>query len=221
MMVNMGEMWTHVGSLMASLMFAYAMFQQYFPYEFRSYFGKYSNKVLGFVYPYIHITFDEYTGERFKRSEIYMAIQTYLSANSSERAKRLKAHDIKDSKSPVLSLDDNEEVTDEFEGVKVWWTSYKNTPKNSTFSFYPNSDDKKYYTLTFHRRHRDLITGSYLSHIIKEGKGIEVKNRQRKLYTNGSSEIWYSYEKRTKWSHVLFEHPATFDTLAMDPKKKK
>ncbi|GMN47111.1 hypothetical protein TIFTF001_016283 [Ficus carica] len=220
MMVGMGEMWTKVGSIMASLMFVYAMFQQYFPYQFRSYFTKYSNKVVGLVYPYIQITFNEYSGDRFKRSEVFTAIQTYLSANSSERARRLKAHDIKDSKSLVLSLDDNEEVTDDFQGVKVWWTSYKSVPKNNTFSWYPNSDEKKYYRLAFHRRHRDLITSSYLSHIVQEGKGIEVKNRQRKLYTNGANENWYG-DKRTKWSHVLFEHPATFDTLAMDPKKKK
>ncbi|EXB47696.1 hypothetical protein L484_010480 [Morus notabilis] len=220
MMVNMGHMFSHVGSIMASVMFVYAMFQQYFPYQFLSYFAKYSDKVLGFVYPYIRIKFDEYPGDRFKRNEVYTAIKTYLSANSSARAKRLKAHDIKDSKSLVLSIDDNEEVTDEFEGVKLWWTSHTSSPKNNTFSWYPNSDDKRSYTLTFHRRHRDLITTSYLGHVVKEGKAIEVKNRQRKLYTNGSNESWYG-GKRTKWSHVLFEHPATFDTLAMDPKKKK
>ena len=86
--------------------------------------------------------------------------------------------------------------------------------------WYPNSDEKKHYTLTFHRRHRELITTSYLDHVVKEGKAIAVKNRQRKLHTNGSTENWYG-EKRTKWTHVEFQHPATFDTLAMDPKKKQ
>ncbi|PON59449.1 Spastin [Parasponia andersonii] len=219
-MMVMGEMWSQVGSVIASVMFAYAMFQQYFPYDLRRYLSKYTNKIVSFVYPYIHITFHEYSGDRFKRSEVYLAIQTYLSANSSTRAKRLKAHDIKDSKSLVLSLDDNEEVTDEFEGVKLWWTSYKNVPKNNSFSWYPNSDEKRYYTLTFHRSHRDLITSSYLNHLVKEGKGIAIKNRQRKLYTNGSNDTWYG-GSRTKWSHVLFEHPASFGTLAMDPKKKQ
>ena len=205
---------------MATVMFVYAIVQQYFPYQLRNHFDKYSNKVLAIVYPYIQITFHEYTGDRFKRSEVYDAIQSYLSANSSTRAKRLKANDMKNSKSLTLSLDDNEEVNDEFRGVKLWWTSYKSSPTSSTFTFYPNSDEKRYYRLSFHRRHRDLITSMYLSHVIKEGKGIEVRNRQRKLYTNGSSENWYG-EKRTKWTHVLFEHPATFETLAMDPKKKK
>lgn len=46
---------------------------------------------------------------------------------------------------------------------------------------------------------------------MKEGKLIEVRNRRRKLYTNSSSS----------WSHVAFEHPATFQTLAMEPEAKR
>ncbi|KAL5541655.1 hypothetical protein UlMin_009365 [Ulmus minor] len=219
-MMAMAEMWSQMGSIMATIMFVYAIIQQYLPDHFRSYFERYTTKVVSLVYPYIQITFHEYTGDRFKRSEVYISIQNYLSANSSNRAKRLKAHDLKDSKALVLSLDDNEEVTDEFNGVKLWWTSYKSSPKAGSFPFYPTSDEKRFYKLTFHRRHRDLITQSYLHHVVKEGKGIAVKNRQRKLYTNGSNESWYG-SKRTKWTHVHFEHPATFDTLAMNPKKKQ
>ncbi|KAL5582429.1 hypothetical protein UlMin_014871 [Ulmus minor] len=213
-------MWSQMGSLMATFMFVYAIVQQYFPSQFRGYFERYTNKVVSLVYPYIQITFHEYTGDRFKRSEVYLAIQNYISANSSTRAKRLKAHDVKDSKSIVLSLEDNEEVTDEFKGAKLWWTCYKSVPKNGSFTFYPASDEKRFYKLTFHRRHRDLITETYLNYVVKEGKTIAVKNRQRKLYTNGSSESWYG-KKRTKWTHVHFEHPATFDTLAMNPNKKQ
>ncbi|KAL5582420.1 hypothetical protein UlMin_014862 [Ulmus minor] len=190
-MMAMAEMWSQMGSIMATIMFVYAIIQQYLSYQFRSYFERYTNKVVSLVYPYIQITFHEYTGDRFKRSE------------------RLKAHDLKDSKSLVLSLDDNEEVTDEFNGVKLWWTSYKSSPKADSFSFYPTSDEKRFYKLKFHRQHRDLITQSYLHHVVTEGKGIAVKNRQRKLYTNGSNESWYG-SKRTKWTHVHFEHPATF-----------
>ena len=38
-----------------------------------------------------------------------------------------------------------------------------------------------------------------------------MRNRQRKLCIN----------KSRKWSHVTFEHPASFDTLAMESKKKE
>ena len=47
-----------------------------------------------------------------------------------------------------------------------------------------------------------------------------MRNRQRKLYTNNPTQNWGGY-KSGKWSHVAFEHPSTFDTLAMDSKKKE
>ncbi|KAA8530297.1 hypothetical protein F0562_005006 [Nyssa sinensis] len=160
------------------------------------------------------------SGDGFERSKAYTSIETYLIANSSSRAKRLRADMVKDSQSLVFSMDDHEEISDEFKGIKIWWASNKNIPRTQSISFYPNEDEKRYYKLTFHRRHRDIITRTYLTHVMDEGKAIAVQKRRRKLYTNNRAEQWNGY-KRTMWSHVEFEHPATFDTLAMKPKKKQ
>ncbi|XP_061345323.1 AAA-ATPase ASD, mitochondrial-like isoform X3 [Gastrolobium bilobum] len=169
-MMGIGQIWSQLGSIMASIMFVYAMFEQFFPPHLRTYVRKYTQKFTGLMYPYIQIKFPEFSGERLKRSEAYSAIQTYLSANSSQSAKKLKAEVVKDSQTPlVLSMDDNEEINDEFQG---------------------------------------------------EGKAIALKNRQLKLYTNNPSNHWHGY-KSTKWSHITFDHPARFETLAMDPKKKE
>ncbi|MBA0730805.1 hypothetical protein Golax_023246, partial [Gossypium laxum] len=129
------------------------------------------------MYPYIHITFDEFTGEKIKKSEAFSVIQNHLSDKSSANAKRLKADVVKDSQSL-----------------------------------------KRFYTLKFHNRHREVITGTYLSHVLKQGKAIAANNRQRKLYSNGAGQ---GNRSSTTWTHVAFEHPATFDTLAMDEKKKR
>ncbi|RVW46462.1 AAA-ATPase ASD, mitochondrial [Vitis vinifera] len=82
-----GEMWAKPGSLVAGAMFLWVMFQQYTPHQFRSYIEKYSQKLVSFVYPYIQITFQEFSEDRFKRSEAYVAIENYLSVNASTRAK--------------------------------------------------------------------------------------------------------------------------------------
>ncbi|KAH0973338.1 hypothetical protein GBA52_025494 [Prunus armeniaca] len=171
-MMKMGEMWAQLGSVMASMMFAYAMFKQFFPDDLGNILDKYTKKLVGYVYPYIQISFDEYTNEFHKRSEVYASIQSYLSTKSSTRAKRLKAHDVKGSTALVLGMDDNEEVTDEFQGIKLWWASMKSASKKTSFSFYPEYDERKHYKLTFHRRHRDLVMGSYLDHVRQEGKAI-------------------------------------------------
>ncbi|XP_042496496.1 AAA-ATPase ASD, mitochondrial-like isoform X2 [Macadamia integrifolia] len=219
MMMN-GELWTSLASTAAAITIAWTMFQQYFPNQLRDYLIKYGHQIVTFFYPYIQISFHEYTADRFKRSEVYSTIEAYLSSNSSERAKRLKADAGKDTRKLVLSMDDYEEVTDDFKGIKFWWSSNKTVPKNPSFSFYPASGGKRFYKLTFHKRYRDLVTVSYLNHVMDEGKALGVKNRQRKLLTNNKSDNWYGY-KRSVWSHVVFEHPATFQTLAMEPQKKK
>lgn len=153
------------------------------------------------------------------RSEAYSAIESYLSGSSTERAKRLKAEMDRDKTNLVLSMDEHEEVTDEFQGVKVWWHSRKTTAKTPTFSIYPAPADHRYYRLIFHQAQRKLINESYLRHIMEQGKAIKVQKRQRKLYTNNSNYDRFEY-KKLEWSHVPFEHPATFDTVAMDPEKK-
>lgn len=199
------------GSVIASIVFFWAIFQQYFPNHLRSHFEKYTQRIITLVYPYIQITFNETTGERFMRSEAYVAIENYLSSNSSKQAKRLKADMLKNNQSLSLSMDEHEEVADEYKRVKVWWAFGKNVSKQPTFSFHPVADEKRYYKLTFHKKNRDLIMGDYLSYVLKEGNAIKIRNRQRKLYTNNGAQ----------WSHVVFEHPASFETLAMEPSKKR
>lgn len=209
--MKQGDMVAQIGSIIASLMFIWAIFQQYFPYQLRNQIEKYTQKLATFIYPYIQITFNEFTGERLMRSEAYSSIENYLSTKASTQAKRLKGDIAKNNQALVLSMDDHEEVSDEFNGVKLWWASGKNVSKPNSFSLHHNIDEKRYYKLTFHKHNRDIILGTYLNHVLKEGKALKVKNRQRKLYTNSGSY----------WSHVVFEHPSTFETLAMDLEKKK
>lgn len=204
-------MFANLGSILASLIFIRAMFQQYFPHQLQHFLEKYSQRLMAYFYPYIQIRFNEFTGERLTRSEAYSAIENYLSSTTSMQAKRLKAEIGKNNQSLVLSMDDHEEVGDEFKGVRLWWASGKHGVRAQTTLFNPVPDEKRHYRLTFHKKYRDLIIGPYLNHVLKEGKAIKVRNRQRKLYTN-----YGCY-----WSHVVFEHPATFQTLAMEPEKKQ
>ncbi|KAK6125683.1 hypothetical protein DH2020_040575 [Rehmannia glutinosa] len=192
MIPSMAEMMTQVGSAIAGLMVAYAMFQNYFPYELRGPIRRYSQKLINFFYPYIQISFPEYHGDGFARSNAFTAIERYLNANSTTQAKRLKANVVRDSEAIVLTMANHEEVTDEYQGIKLRWASSETTPIASQFHSTPEKT--------------------------RRGKAITVKERRRKLYINNKSE-GYGY-RRSMWSHVLFEHPATFDTLAMDPDKK-
>jgi chaperone BCS1 len=174
---------------------------------------------MDYFYPYIRISFHEFLGDRLKRSDAYGAVEAYLSANTSKSAKRLKAEIGKDSTNLVLTMDEYERVTDDYKGVKVYWVCSKVMSGSRSMPYY-QEQEKRFYKLTFHKKYRDTITGSYLDHVMKEGKEIRLRNRQRKLYTNSPGYKWPSY-KQTMWSHIVFEHPATFETMAMEPEKKK
>ncbi|KAH0942645.1 hypothetical protein HID58_002282, partial [Brassica napus] len=219
-MAIMGEVWTNIGSAVASLVFIYTIFERFFPYHLRENLEPLVQRFINLFYPYIQIKFFEYSGERFERNDDYATIQNYLSKDSSSRAKKLRANTSKGSKSIVLSMDDHEEITDEFKGVKVWWQSKKHQTDSRSISYFPKTEESRFYILKFHVRDRHVITNRYLDHIRKEGKKMEVKNRERKLYSNNPSQNWSGYNQ-TKWSHVTFEHPATFDTLAMENEKKE
>ncbi|KAL0728410.1 hypothetical protein Bca4012_024503 [Brassica carinata] len=95
------------------------------------------------------------------------------------------------------NLDDHEAVEDVFNGVKVTWSS--NVSKREDQS---NSN-------------KSAGNGSEES----RRREIEFKNRERKLYTNNNSTSLFARDD--KWCSVPFHHPATFETLAMDPEKKE
>ncbi|CAI0455793.1 unnamed protein product [Linum tenue] len=65
-------------------------------------------------------------------------------------------------------------------------------------------------TATAKRLKADVVKGSK-SLVLTMDDHEQVRNRERKLYTNNS----------TKWSHVQFEHPANFETLAMAENEKE
>ncbi|OMO66269.1 ATPase, AAA-type, core [Corchorus capsularis] len=160
-------------------------------------------------------------GFGFRRSEAYRAIENYLNSKSTEQASKLKANVFKDGKCIVRHMEDHEEVSDVFQGIKLSWSKVKSIPRAQVISLYASATEKRYYKLSFHKRYRDQITKNYLKFVLEKGKEIAAKNRQRKLYTNVSGQSYSSRSRKNMWSHVVFEHPASFDTLAMDPVKKK
>ncbi|KAJ4813216.1 P-loop containing nucleoside triphosphate hydrolases superfamily protein [Rhynchospora pubera] len=214
----MSGTWAGLGAAVISFLYLYDRVANYIPFQIRDHLATFFHKVVSFVNPYDQITIHEYCGEYMQRDELYVTSEAYLSSTCSSRARKLKADMAQESDKPSVTIDDYEEVIDTFRGVSVWWCACMR-PNSHTISFYPNQEQRKYYRLTFHNRHRKLVQGEYLKHVLREGRDVTIRNRIRKLFTNNSSSNSDRYS--SLWSHVAFEHPATFDTLAMDPKKKR
>ncbi|KAI8543519.1 hypothetical protein RHMOL_Rhmol08G0224900 [Rhododendron molle] len=158
-------------------------------------------------------------GTGLNSSEAYAAVEPYLSTNSAKSAKRLKLEMEKDNKKIVLTMDEYEMMTDEFQGAEISWVLRTKSPKpmGNGNNLQP---ERRYYNLKFHKRYREMIAESYLEHVMKKGKEIRVKNRQTKLCTNGGRDK-YAYPRQPMWSDVPFEHPAKFESVAMEAEKKQ
>ncbi|KAK1357785.1 hypothetical protein POM88_051041 [Heracleum sosnowskyi] len=66
-----------------------------------------------------------------------------------------------------------------------------------------------------------MITQTYLEHVLKKGKEIQRQNMQTRLYTNNNAKQFTVPGLKINWSHIVYKHPATFETLAMEPDKKQ
>ncbi|KAJ1688083.1 hypothetical protein LUZ63_019473 [Rhynchospora breviuscula] len=214
----MTEPWAASGAI-GTFIILLTMAINHIPFPLVDLLTTFYRKVLSVVYPYDQVTINENRGENMQRDELYTTAEAYLGSACTSRARKLKAEVGTGSDRPLVTIGDNEEVTDTFKGTKVWWFSRKQTSNTNIISFYPGYEERKYYCLTFHKCHRQLVEREYLNHILQEGRAAILQNRQRKLFTNNPSSNWYNY-RGSVWSHVAFEHPATFDTLAMDPEKK-
>ncbi|KAL9672076.1 hypothetical protein QQ045_028324 [Rhodiola kirilowii] len=213
------EMWARAGSTLASFMFFWAIISQYLPPSLKFYF---ENTLLYSLFslfdPYVTITINEFSGDRLSRSKAFTAIQAYLSHKTWNSAKRLKAESLQGSciAKLALSMDENETISEDYKGAKVWWVCNKlqtsnNSSASHSYMLFRGETEKRAYKLKFHQRYRDVVTEDYLEFVVKKGMEIMMDKRQRKLYTNSAS----------CWSHVVFEHPATFESLAIEAEKKQ
>ncbi|XP_047050537.1 AAA-ATPase At3g28610-like [Lolium rigidum] len=144
-----------------------------------------------------------------KSSDAYGEVLAYLSLACSREARELRADGAAEGHGLVLSLREGQEVADEFKGVTLWWSAVP----------HPEAA-RRCCRLTFHERHRRLVVDEYLPYVRRTGQELAARNRPRRLYSN-KKELNYHSRRDEVWSYIDFDHPTTFETLAMDPAKKQ
>ncbi|KAJ0254048.1 AAA-ATPase [Hirschfeldia incana] len=213
-----GDNITAIGSNIAGLLFIIETLRRYFPRQLKitiqellvnafqrlPFFKKCSDKILAFFSPDVQIRFREI--EEYRHNHAYTAIKNYLGAKVNSQVKHLRGSQVRGRKSLDFKRDDDK-VEDEYEGVKMLWEDLKPT------------EGVKMCRLTFHRSNWEVVTGPYLRYVVEEGKSMEETKKKVKIFMNNPSSNWKMHTMNL-WSSIDFEHPATFDTMAMDPKKK-
>ncbi|KAL6880059.1 hypothetical protein ACP4OV_011624 [Aristida adscensionis] len=214
---NFSSLWFVLAPL-ASLLAAYAprrLFQTYFNLFLR----RRARRLLDLVDPYLTVDVAEPgTDVRYTRygtvadvDGTYEEVEAYLSGACSQDARELRAEGATDGDGLVISMRGGQDVADDFRGAALWWSLVVEDDA---------AGKRRRLRLTFHRRHRRLVLDDYLPHVRRRGREILFTNRRRRLYTNNKIHDYSSYDDKV-WRYVDFDHPTTFETLAMEPAKKK
>eukprot|EP01018_Ginkgo_biloba_P005074 Gb_27802 [translate_table: standard] len=139
-------------------------------------------------------------------NELYRSVQLYLnSLDAAVHSRRVSVSRSKNSSHLSFTLAPNQTMEDEFQGARLWWT-------HNVESMPESLEEKRSFTLKMKKPDRTRVLSDYLDHVAYCAEEFDSRSRDRKLYTNnghGSHDCG--------WTAVPFRHPATFDTLALDP----
>ncbi|XVE82567.1 hypothetical protein DITRI_Ditri16bG0015900 [Diplodiscus trichospermus] len=156
------------------------------------------------------------------RNEVYDASESYLSTRISPNNHRLKISKTPKEKNIKIGLEKGEKIVDFFEGVELKWrfvcAEEDKRSKNPNDEFHPRAEkqaEKRSFELSFHKKHKDMVLDSYVPYILERAKAIKKEQRVLKMFTLDMQ----SYGGKM-WKSINFDHPANFETLAMEPELK-
>ncbi|GAV74341.1 AAA domain-containing protein/PEARLI-4 domain-containing protein/AAA_assoc domain-containing protein [Cephalotus follicularis] len=187
-------------SVIASIALIRGTCHDLFPEELRCLLRNFSSRFSSELTMIIQDTHEGSSNHLFSAATSYLGSKA-LSAISSSIPRRLTAGRNESVRTLTFGLDRNSEVVDNYNGMPMKWRY--NSDFNSTLNM-----DIEWYELTFDKKHVDIVETQYLCHIIDEAKRIKDQNRVLKLYT-ARSDRWNP-------TGITFDHPMTFDTLALD-----
>ncbi|KAJ9153515.1 hypothetical protein P3X46_026943 [Hevea brasiliensis] len=138
-------------------------------------------------------------------NEEFRAVDIYLGTIVSYSFERLRVMKDRDMRKLVCSLDINQEIVDVFQNARVKW--------RLKFRHVEATDHRRehfirFYELSFQKKHQETVLNSYMPYISERSKAIREECKAITLYQVGSEYT------------VDFDHPITFETLAMDSEIK-
>ncbi|KAI7730432.1 hypothetical protein M8C21_025377 [Ambrosia artemisiifolia] len=179
---------------------------EFIPREYQDYYLHEMKKLLVTKNTEFAIVIDEYQPQTNSPDQMFKAVETYLGTKLSESCVR-KVNVCKHKEILAVTMSENEEIIDEFDGVQVKWRLVTNIGKGD------QQPGSKRYELTFHNRHRFMIIESYLPYILDQAEEITASESGLKLHLIDKG---YSEPKT-----IVLDNPMTFETLAIESELKK
>ncbi|RYQ96558.1 hypothetical protein Ahy_B08g092348 [Arachis hypogaea] len=207
-----------VASIAATAMLIRSIAHDFIPHEILDFFSSQIHGIRLHFSSQFTIVIEEFHG--VTRNQAYEAAEAYLGSKGTLSALKVKAGKSKDHKKLLFFVDKNQEVCDEFEGIKVRWRvccefveSSGNGYGNRSYINASLRSEVRSYELSFHKKHKEKILNSYLPYVLDRGKAIKEGNLAVKLHT-GEHRNWNG-------DAFKFGHPMTFKTLTIEAELKK
>ncbi|KGN48868.1 AAA-ATPase At2g18193 [Cucumis sativus] len=155
----------------------------------------------------------------FLNNQLFEAAELYLRTKINPSMDRLKASKTPRQNKVALSMVKGQTIVDHFEDIRLQWgfVAVKKEKRNEII------EEKCHYELLFPKQSLDRVVNFYFPYILQRAKEIKALDSVAKLCSSSCSYDDESLggKRQGKWGSVRFEHPATFDTLALDPDLKK
>ncbi|KAH7651023.1 mitochondrial chaperone BCS1 protein [Dioscorea alata] len=224
-MITAKTMLSTAASLAASIVVVRTIINDVLPNSLRHHILNSFHNLLGRHFSsQLTITIKEYNG--FFPNEIYQATETYLSTKISPNTRRLYATKIEGEKTLEITMHQGEEIIDTFQGVQFKWKCICHqtqheipTPSNFHYRGSIMSSVERIFVVSFHQKHKSMVLESYFPHILSQAKAIKNKGKAIKLHAVKHDRV--HRPRSDMWSAVNLNHPATFETVAMEQNLKQ
>ncbi|CAA2978384.1 AAA-ATPase At3g50940-like [Olea europaea subsp. europaea] len=208
-------------SLAASAMVVRSVARDLIPYELQQYvyltiqnfFGSFSSEIV--------LIIEESNG--LSSNQIYYSAEIYLGTKVSPCTNKFMVSMPKMETKISTTMARNQEILDIFNGVHFKWRQITRQVESKRAMGYPGQyveqSELRYFVLRFHKKHKKMVFESYFPFILQESKNIKVEKKTLKIYTLNNDHM-RRYSSDYSWNSVKLDHPATFNTVAMDPRLK-
>ncbi|KAF8011130.1 hypothetical protein BT93_J1676 [Corymbia citriodora subsp. variegata] len=196
-------------------MLVQSVVQPFLPREFQ---GFLFSRICGFLSRFSNemtMVIDEYDG--IVPNELFQAAQVFLPAKQSPSMRRIRVTKPAKEADLALAMDQNQVLVDTFQGIRLKWVFASRQVNSGNRGLNsPPPAEVQYFELTFNKKHEEVVRKSYLPFVVSEAKSMRQQKKTLKLYTASFGRGYGGV-----WAPVNLDHPATFETLAMDLELKK
>ncbi|OMO84475.1 hypothetical protein COLO4_22025 [Corchorus olitorius] len=222
-LANVKTIVSAAASFAASVMLVRSIAQEFLPYDIKDYVFHGIRKICNRFSSTITMVIDEFNG--LVSNQVYEAAEIYLGNKiSPSSSQRFKVSKPEKEKEFVVTMERNEEMVDIYNGVKFNWVlvcrqvesvRHFHNPRDLNSSL---RSEVRCFELSFNKKHKEMVLNSYLPHIVEEAKSLKQAKKTIKLFTVDYENMYGNLGD--SWRPVNLDHPATFETLAMDSELK-